>query len=247
MNLEPCVEIQASFSSYLDGAVSGQEMQEISRHIHGDGDRDDDSSDSSDSSDPRRDGCAACASELRAWRVTQNALAALGPAKAPADLGLKLRIAISHERARRDSRLRDKLSLMWDNVVRPRVVQVSAGLALSLVLATFVMLLGAVAAPQSVLANDEPLGAITQPHLLYWTSFPGESVMALGTSVVVEAKVDAEGRAYDYTIVSGPKDDAVRVRVEDQLLGGVFQPASAFGVPVRGRVLMTFSGISVRG
>jgi hypothetical protein len=237
MNSKPCAEIQANFSPYLDGAISGQEMQEISRHIEGSG----------PDCEVRVGGCEECAAELGAWRTTQNALAALGPAKAPADLALKLRIAISHERARRDSRLLDKLSLAWDNVVRPRVVQVSAGLAGSMALGSIVMLLGVVAVPQPVMANDEPLGAITQPHLLYSTSSPGESVMARDTPVVVEAQVDSEGRVYDFTILSGPKDDAVRTRVEDQLLGSVFQPASAFGVPVRGRILMTFTGISVHG
>jgi hypothetical protein len=237
MNSKSCVEIQASFSSYLDGAVSGHEMQEISRHIGG----------SDDERGVQSGGCGECARELDAWRMTQTALAVLGPAKAPADLALKLRIAISHERAARDSRFSDKLSLAWDNVVRPRLVQVSAGLAGSMVLGSLVLMLGVVAAPQPVLANDEPLGAITQPHLLYSTSFPGESVMARDTPVVVEARIDETGRVYDYTILSGPKDDAVRTRVEDQLLGSVFQPASAFGVPVRGRVLMNFSGISVHG
>jgi hypothetical protein len=237
MNCKPCAEIQASFSSYLDGAVSGQQMQEIFRHIEGVDDAD----------GVRMDGCGECARELNAWRMTQNALAALGPAKAPSDLALQLRIAISHERARRDSRLSDKLSLMWDNVVRPRVVQVSAGLAGSVVLGSIVLLLGVVAVPQPVMANDEPLGAITQPHLLYSTSSPGESVAPQDTPVVVEAKIDAAGRVYDFTILSGETDRAVLTRVEDQLLGSVFRPASAFGAPVRGRVLMTFSGISVRG
>ena len=236
MSLKSCAEIQANFSPYLDGAVSGQEMLEIARHIEG---RDDGGA--------WVDGCGECAEELGAWRMTQDALSALGPAKAPADLALKLRIAISHERARRDSRWSDKLSLLWDNVLRPRVLQVSAGLAGSMVLGSLVMLLGLVAVPQPVMANDEPLGAITQPHLRYFTSFAGESVMARDVPVVVEVQVDAAGRVYDFTILSGPKDNAVRIRVEDQLLGSVFQPASAFGVPVRGRVLMTFSGISVHG
>jgi len=37
----------------------------------------------------------------------------------------------------------------------------------------------------------------------------------------------------------------VRNQVVDQLLESVFEPASVFGSPVRGRVVMTFSGISV--
>jgi hypothetical protein len=97
------------------------------------------------------------------------------------------------------------------------------------------------------MANDEPLGAITVPHFLYSTSAAGELVQAQGTQIVAEALIDSSGRVYDFTIVSGPKDEAVRTRVADQLLGSVFQPASAFGVPVRGRVILTFAGISVHG
>jgi hypothetical protein len=103
-----------------------------------------------------------------------------------------------------------------------------------------------VAAPQPVLANDEPLGALTAPHYLYSTVTPSDIVTSHGSPIVVEASVDALGRVYDFTIVSGPEDDSVRTRVADQLLGSVFQPASAFGVPIRGRVVITFAGISVR-
>jgi hypothetical protein len=52
---------------------------------------------------------------------------------------------------------------------------------------------------------------------------------------------------YDYTIVAGPQDQSVRTQVANQLLGSVFQPASAYGIPVRGRVVVTFAGISVHG
>jgi hypothetical protein len=126
-------------------------------------------------------------------------------------------------------------------------VQLSAGLAGSVVLGSVVLLLGVVAAPQPVLANDEPLGAITAPHYLYSTFSPGDTVTAPDTPIVVEASVDAAGRVYDFTIVSGPRDEAVRTKVADQLLGSVFEPASAFGVPTRGRVVITFAGISVHG
>lgn len=226
MNPKQCAEIQACFSSYLDGAISGHEMLEVSRHT---------------------ESCESCASELAAWRRTQEAVSKLGPAKAPADLGLKLRLAISRERVRRESRLMDRISLMWDNSVRPRMVQVSAGFAGTLVLGGIALLLGVVAAPQPVLANDEPLGALTAPHYLYSIGTPGDIVTLHGSPIVVEASVDAAGRVYDFNIVSGPQDDAIRTRVADQLLGSVFEPASAFGVPIRGRVVVTFAGISVHG
>jgi hypothetical protein len=237
MNSRLCASIQSSFSEYLDGAISGRRMQEISQHIEG----------STDAGGVRHEGCVACASELAAWRIAQNALVALGPAKAPADLPLKLRIAISHELAHRDSRVFDRLSLAWNNIVRPRLVQVSAGIAGSMVLGSMVLLLGVVAAPQPVLANDEPLGAMTAPHFRYFTYSPGDTVTPRDTPIVVEAQVNARGQVYDYTIVSGSGDAAVRARVEGQLLSSVFEPASAFGVPVRGHVVITFAGISVHG
>jgi hypothetical protein len=133
-------------------------------------------------------------------------------------------------------------------MVRPFAVQFTAGLAGTIALGGSIMLLlGMVAAPQPVLANDEPLGALTAPHLLYSMVSPGDIVTAHDTTIVVEAAVDAAGRVYDFKIVSSPQDEAVRTQVADQLLGMVFQPASAFGVPIRGRVVITFDGISVHG
>jgi hypothetical protein len=220
-----CKKCQSSFSAYLDGAVSGQQMQQIAQHL---------------------ETCSDCAREFSALRATQQSLAALGPAKAPSDLGLKLRLAISHEQARRRSNWLDSLSLKWDNAVRPMLVQVSAGFAGAVILIGGIgLLLGMVAAPEPVMANDEPLGAITAPHYLYSMESPRAIVSDHDSVIVVEAFVNAQGRVYDYNIVSGQEDPAVKAQVVDQLLGSVFQPASVFGAPVRSRVVLTFSGISV--
>ena len=236
MNRKSCAAIRADFSAYLDGALSGREMQAIVRHIEG----------FDDGRGDRAAGCEACARELAAWRLTQDAIATVGPAKVPADLALRLRIAISHEQARRSERLLDRFRPAWDNAVRPMLVQVSAGFAGTVLLVgSIVMMLGMVAAPQAVLANDEPLGAVTAPHYLYSTVAP--SAIVTPEDIVVEASVDRIGRVYDFTIVAGPRDEAVRTQVANQLLRSVFEPASAFGVPIRGRAIVTFSVISVHG
>jgi hypothetical protein len=39
----------------------------------------------------------------------------------------------------------------------------------------------------------------------------------------------------------------VKIRVENNLLTSVFTPATVFGVPVRGHVVITYTGVSVRG
>jgi hypothetical protein len=178
----------------------------------------------------------------------QRSLSALGPAKAPADLGLKLRLAISHEHAKRKSSWLDTVSLKWENAVRPMLLQVSAGFAGAVVLiGGIALLLGIVAVPEPVMANDEPLGAMTAPHYLYSSVNPRAIVTDRDSVIVVEAYVDSQGKVYDYNLVSGPESAAVQSQIVDQLLTSVFEPASIFGAPVRGRVVLTFSGISVRG
>ena len=227
MNSLNCAKIRSSFSSYLDSAMSGQQMQAIAQHL---------------------DGCDACADEFAGLRAMQRSLATLGPVKAPADLGMKLRLAISHEQAARRSSWLDTVAVKWDNAVRPMLVQVSAGFAGSVALIGGIMLLlGMVAAPQPVMANDEPLGAMTGPHYLYSATSPNAIVTDHDTAIIVEAYVNDQGRVYDYNIVSGPEDKAVQNQIVDQLLLSVFEPARVFGLPVRGRVVVTFSGISVRG
>jgi hypothetical protein len=225
MTPQICQKCRSSFSAYLDGAVSGRRMQQIAQHL---------------------ETCSGCSQEFAGLRAMQQSLAVLGPAKAPADLGLRLRLAISHEQARRSSNWLDWLTLRWENAVRPMVLQVSAGFALAVIFIGGIgLLLGMVAAPEPVMANDEPLGAITAPHYLYSTVSPGAIVSDHDSLIVVEAYVNAQGRVYDYNIVSGPEDPAVHNQVVNQLLMSVFQPASVFGAPVRGRVVLTFSAISV--
>ncbi len=161
---------------------------------------------------------------------------------------LKLRLAISHEHSKRKSNWLDTVSLKWENAVRPMLLQVSAGFAGAVVLVGGIaLLLGMFAAPEPVMANDEPLGAMTAPHYLYSSVNPSAIVTDRDSVIVVEAYVDSQGKVYDYNLVSGPESAAVQNQIVNQLLTSVFEPASVFGAPVRGRVVLTFSGISVRG
>jgi hypothetical protein len=224
---EGCLAIRAEFSDYLDGAVSGHTMHAIASHL---------------------ESCTNCAEEFASWRSMQQALADLRSNKAPADLGLKLRCAISQQKARRDAHWADKYIVRWENAVRPMVIQVSAGLAGAvLLIGSIAFLLGIVAAPQPVLANDVPLDAVTAPHYLYSAASPRPIVTERDTTIVVEAAINDRGQVYDYRFVSAPDSPEVRKQVAEQLLLDVFEPARVLGSPVRGRVIMTFDGISVHG
>ena len=218
-----CGAMKAKFSEYLDGRLTGQEMQRIAAHLHA---------------------CSDCASEWKSLRHVQASLAGLSPVPEPRDLPLRIRVAVSQERARRRQSPFHALSLAWQNTVAPFLLQAAAGFASAvLLLGAVILLVGIVAKPEAAQANgDEPLGNATAPHLRYF-----RQIAELPGPVVVEAYVNGEGQVYDFRIVSGPSDPATRAQVESLLVSGVFEPARFFGQPVRGLAVLSFSGVSVRG
>jgi anti-sigma factor RsiW len=224
-----CSAMQARFSEYLDGRLTGREMQRIAAHL---------------------EQCRGCGAEWTSLRQTQSSLAALGPAQEPEDLLLRIRVAVSQERARRRQSPFHAWNLAWRNTVGPFLLQAAAGFASAvLLLGTVVVLVGIVAKPEAAQATgDEPLGMATSPRLLYSLAGTGDNeIAALSGPIVVEALVNGQGKVYDFRIVSGPTDAATRSQVEDLLVPLFFEPARFFGQPVRGLAVISFSGVSVRG
>lgn len=223
-----CETMEAKFTEYLDGRLSGREMQEMAAHL---------------------DGCRECGREWDSLRRIQSSLAMLGPVSEPADLLLRIRVAVSQERARSRRSRFQALNLAWKNTIGPFLLQASAGFASAvLLLGTVIVLVSMFAQPQPAQASkDEPLGMATSPRLLYLSSGVGNTINDAGVPVIVEAYVNDEGEVYDYRIVAGPRDPATRAQVENLLLMSRFEPARFFGQPVRGLAVLSFSGVSVRG
>ena len=132
----PCSKIRSQFSSYLDGDISGIAMQQIAAHL--------------------RD-CSACREDFESLRANQSVLSALGPIKPPPDLALRLRVAVSRERARTPRNLLSLLKVRWQNTIAPLLLQASAGFA------STILLVGSVALLIGTFATPEPLAARMNP------------------------------------------------------------------------------------
>jgi anti-sigma factor RsiW len=225
--VKQCAHYRRDFSAYLDGAVSGAAMHEIATHL---------------------EHCQACTEEFAQWRKAQALVSSVGPAKAPANLGLRLRVAMSQQAA---NTTREKLSrgrIRWQNTFRPLLWQATAGFASAVaLLGSVAVLAGMFASPEPLLARDEPLAVASNPRFLYTLIQPAGSVADSNNPVVVQAFVNGEGRVYDYKIISGTADSETNAQLKDALLFGVFAPAEVFGQPVRGTVLLSFSSVPVRG
>ena len=139
-----CMQSKSMLSAYLDGAVTGKQMQVLDRHLRE---------------------CSACQSEYESLRHTQLVLARLGPARVPEDLSLKLRLAISHEASRRRTSQIGNLILHVQNALRAFMVPATTGLVATVLV--FGVLIGLLTSPPPVHANasDVPLMFSTDPEL----------------------------------------------------------------------------------
>jgi hypothetical protein len=221
-----CTDAMRLLSPYLDGAVTGTEMQGLQRHL---------------------DGCAACMQEYKALRRTQQLLMSVGRVKEPADLGLRLRLAISREAA--DSRRPrfEGLRMRVENALNVFMVPATAGLACAVLI--FGLVTAILAMPGEVQANnqDVPLVLNTGPELQQ--SVFGTTLSSMNTdSLVIEAYVDRNGRVQDYKILSDPgESQELLPQVKRMLIFTTFRPAMSMGRPISSRAVLSFSRISVRG
>ncbi|MGI4829315.1 MAG: anti-sigma factor family protein [Janthinobacterium lividum] len=223
---ELCADARERFSSYLDGQLDGKSMAALASHL---------------------EACTTCKVEFQAWRSMQATLAELGPADVPDVLQSQLRDTLAGE-LERGTYLSpmQRFFGVWQRSLWPAGLRLSAGFAGALLLVVSLSwLVGSVAPVQ---ANDDRLANLNAPRYLYSMTPPRPIASEGGyIAVLVDARVNARGRVYDYDLIQGPSDPTTRLRIESNLLGSIFKPATLFGVPVPGHVMMTYTAVSVRG
>lgn len=220
-----CTQSKSMLSAYLDGAVTGKQMQAIDRHLRE---------------------CPSCEREYQSLCRTQSVLAQLGPARVPEDLSLKLRLAISHEALRRRTPYFANLILHVQNGLRAFMVPATTGLVATVLI--FGVLIGLLASPPPVHANasDVPLTFATDPELQP-SSFGFSMGVGNADSLLIQAYIDANGRVQDYRIISGSENPKDIHELRNMLILATFRPATWMGMPRPGTVILSFSKISVKG
>ena len=113
-----CGQAKSLFSPYLDGAVTGMQMQAVSKHL---------------------EGCESCQQQYVSLRQTQQLLNKVGRRKAPAELGLKLRVAMSQEIARSKRPVMANMFVRLSNAIQSMMVPATAGTTASIIRAPAIM------------------------------------------------------------------------------------------------------------
>src|SRR4029077_4413706 len=172
---------------YLDGAMTGAQMQAVAHHLSG---------------------CGACARQLIMLKQTQAAVAALGRKPAPPELALELRLALSREAARSASRQWQGMRLRVAHLVNAFMVPATAGAFTAVVL--FGILMGFFGLPAQLRAAND----VALPIIFYTPAEVADMPWRLAQSgdaggvITLEAMFDENGRVNDYHILSNSDGDA---------------------------------------
>jgi len=194
--------------------------------------------------------CRECAAHFDQLSELRRDLVTLPLAPVPARLRTQLQVLASRERARWNSTktlplamrtLSINLKLAVDNLMRPLAVPLAGGLASALLLFGLVVpTLGF----RPAVRNDVPTVLYTAATLVE------VSPVGVGNDeAVVELHIDAKGQATDYSVQQGEVSPALQADLNQLMFFSRFTPATWFGQPTNGKVLVSFRRVRyvVRG
>ncbi len=230
-----CSQARQQLPGYLDGAIRATEHFRLREHLAS---------------------CEACRRQLDGYRRMASHLAKVEPVPAPADLALRIRLRASREESFWAGTIRWWSGAMIGsrNLLQPLAVPATGGVLTAL--AVFALLVHGMltGVPMGgTVPNDLPLNLVQPAQLESLAPFPlpslvGADGQSSSSPLLVEAMLNAEGEVVYYRILSGPNSRAVQHQIDELLLFSRFRPQLNFGRPMDGgRVLLSFSGVNVRG
>lgn len=225
-----CQTVRNSLSEFLDHRVAGAERTRVAGHLAV---------------------CRECAAYLRGLAEMRDGLKSLPQQPVPEPLRTQLQVLASRERAHWNATrtlplaLRTwtvNLKLAVDNLMRPLAVPLAGGIVSALLL--FSLLVPTLGFRPSAMMNDVPTGLYTAATLVEVAPYGINNDEA-----VVELYVDAKGQATDYSVQMGKVSPQMQADLNKMMFFSRFTPATWFGQPTNGRVLVSFRRINyvVRG
>ncbi len=214
---ESCVEIRSHFSDYLDHLCTQEARKSVNYHLSF---------------------CPSCQKRLEQMESIQEELKALPRRRVPAELSLRLRVQMSH---RLNPNFFSSLWVRLENAVKPLLIPATGGVLTAVI--CFCLIMGSQGVP---ISNDQdvtvPLATPARVLQLAPMDFnTGDS------GLVVLTQINAEGRVKGYRILSGQRSPELMHRLDLMVYYSVFTPATMFGRPTDGEVVLSLRRITVRG
>jgi hypothetical protein len=175
----------------------------------------------------------------------------------PADLALRIRVVAAQRLADRSwlhyaRRASRRAELVLENILEPLALPATGGLTVALVVFVMVSQLLGLGVPLRAVTNDSPTNLLQPARLEALAPFPVTLLEESGDSgpraLLVATTINARGEAVTYEILAGPDNPEIRRQLDLVLLFSRFRPQMSFGrFTSGGRVVLSFSNISVRG
>ena len=236
-----CACVRRLLPGYLDGAlpdgIGTQLHLRMARHLNQ---------------------CFACRTELERYRQLSRMVLGVCSEEPPEDLPVSIRIAVSRARAAggmrgRLDRCKTRLELFVDHVLEPLLIPVTGGALVALIVFAVVFPILGGRMPLRAVRPDLPTSLMQPARLEALAGFPLYGLEDLAGpddshGLLVEARVNAEGQAFEYRVIGGQPDAALRRELDRVVLFSRFRPQMNFGRPTSGgRVVLGFSRVLVRG
>lgn len=225
-----CRRVQRELAGYLDGGLSSRCHAAVRTHL---------------------ENCASCREELQAYARLASWVARVDCATPPADLPLRIRLAISQQAGGRHwlRRAWAHATVLIENLLEPVAVPATGGVMTALLVFAVVFHQLVIGLPLGAVPNDLPINLLQPARVEALAGFPivaGAEGEEAG-SLVVAARVSARGQVTDFEIVAGPDTAEVQRQIYQVLMFSRFRPQMNFGRPEPGQVLLQFSEVRVRG
>jgi Putative zinc-finger len=217
MIFESCSEIRGHFSDYIDGLCPVETIQAIRYHLAH---------------------CVPCTADLERYEALHSELCHLSRRQVSTGLALRLRVQVSQELHRN---FLQRFKVRLENVFRPLLLPSVAGGLSALV--CIVLMLGA-GMPQTTNIPDVPLDLVTPPRVQVLAPMNFDTG---SQALVLVTYVNAKGRVTKYRILSGEQTPGLTQRLDRMMYYSRFEPATSFGQPISGRVVLSLRTITVRG
>lgn len=214
---ESCVEIRGHFSDYLDGLCAREALRSVRFHLSY---------------------CASCREELDRCLELQADLRALPRRRVPPELALRLRVQLSQELHRN---FFGRWWVRMENALRPLLLPASAGVLTAII--CFGLIMGSQVVPVTN-TPDVPVQISTPPRL---RALAPMNFSTGDQAVVLVTRIDAGGRVMDYKVLSGQHSPELMRHLDQTMYFSVFDPATMFGKPTDGQVVLSLRRITVRG
>jgi hypothetical protein len=216
-----CDKVRKTLSAFLDQKLARPRFNTISQHLAH---------------------CRDCSSYAQELGELHSAMRSLPVAAPPAHLLTQLQVLASRERMRQLSHgtmtalfhfWGAQMRLVFDNLMRPMAIPFAGGIASAVFL--FGMLQPTLQFPH-LTHNDVPSGLFSKSTASFDVLPPFGFAE---DDVVVQLTVDDQGRVVDYAVPNNV-NSKLRNDIANMILFTEFRPATAFGVPVAGKILVSF-------